>query len=417
MPLPPINTPDMSSGQTSGEIPRETFGGTSGGRAILHVDMDAFFAAIAVLDDPSLAGKPVLIGGTGPRSVLSTASYEARKFGCRSAMPTAVALRLCPHAKVVSVSGKRIGEISARLFDILERASPLVQPLSCDEAFVDVTGSVRLLGPPDTIARSLKEQIKGELGLTASVGVASNKFLAKLASDLDKPDGLTRVPTDPQAIAQFLAPLPVSKIWGVGPAAESKLHQHHIRTIGQLQQQPLERLARITGGNDHAQHLYNLARGIDDRPVTTGRQAKSIGHEQTFAKDITDADAVRSVMLGQAEDVARRLRRADKLARGVTVKIRFGDFQTITRSTTLDTPDDLTDTIYTCVIALFDKWARASFQPVRLIGVSASPLTDRAGEQPGLFVDPQKLQQKKIDTTLDAIKDRFGKHAVHRGKR
>ena len=354
-------------------------------RAILHVDMDQFFAAIAVLDDPSLKGKPVLVGGDGPRGVLATASYEARKFGCRSAMPTAVALRLCPEAIIVKVPGARIRELSGRLMDILEHVSPLVQPLSCDEAFIDATGSQRLLGPPEVIARSIKAQVRDGLGLNASIGVAPNKFLAKLASDLEKPNGLTVVAPapqdDPDAIERFLAPLPVGRMWGVGPASEAKLAQHRLRTFGDLQRCPPDRLRRIAASPDHAEHLRRLCRGLDDRPVHSARDAKSIGHEQTFREDLQDPGHIRSVMLTQAEDVARRLRRKQRRARGVTVKIRYGNFQTLTRSATLDRPTDLTGELYRAATALFDHWAQHQFQPVRLIGVSATPLTDREDAQ------------------------------------
>lgn len=383
-------------------------------RAILHVDMDQFFAAIAVLDDPSLKGKPVLVGGTGPRGVLSTASYEARKFGCRSAMPTAVALRLCPQAKVVKVPGTRIREMSGKLFAILDRVSPLVQPLSCDEAFIDATGSVRLLGPPEEIARLIKTQIKDELQLTASVGVAPNKFLAKLASDLQKPDGLTVVPPEAERIRAMLAPLDIRRMWGVGPALEEKLAKHHIRTFGDLQQRSPDQLARIVG-QDHGQHLLRLAFGQDTRPVVPSREAKSVGHEQTFREDLADPDHVRAVMLTQCEDVARRLRMKDLLARGVTVKIRFGNFQTLTRSSTLSAATDLTDDLYTAAKTLFDKWAQHSYAPVRLIGVSAGPLTHEPTQQ-ALFADPARDQQRKVEQTLDQIKEKFGKRAVHRGQ-
>lgn len=382
-------------------------------RAILHVDMDQFFAAIAVLDDPSLKGKPVLVGGGGPRGVLSTASYEARRYGCRSAMPTAVALRLCPHAVLVKVPGERIREMSGRLFDILDRVSPLVQPLSCDEAFIDATGSQRLLGPPQAIARTIKDQIKDELRLTASVGVAPNKFLAKLASDMDKPDGLTVIPPDERAIQQILDPLPIGRMWGVGPATEAKLNRRGVRTFADLRRLTEHQLARDAG--EDGARLFRLCRGIDDRPVVPEREAKSVGHEQTFREDLEDADHVRAVMLTQAEDVARRLRHKALLARGLTVKIRFGDFQTITRSTTLDRPTDLTDELYRPAVALFDRWAGASFQPVRLIGISAGPLTHEP-PQAELFTDPRREKARQVEQALDQIKSRFGKRAVHRGQ-
>ena len=382
-------------------------------RAILHVDMDAFFAAIAVLDDPSLKGKPVLVGGSGPRGVLSTASYEARRFGCRSAMPTAVALRLCPQAKVVKVPGERIRELSGKLFDILDRVSPLVQPLSCDEAFIDATGSQRLLGTPQSIARLIRQQVKDELHLTASVGVAPNKFLAKLASDMEKPDGLTIIPPDEHAIRSILDPLPIGRMWGVGPATEAKLARRGIKTFADLRRLTETQLQADAG--EDASRLFRLSRGIDDRPVVPQREAKSVGHEQTFPEDLRDADHVRAVMLTQAEDVARRLRYKQLLARGVSVKIRFGDFQTITRSTTLDRPTDLTDELYRPAVALFDHWARSSFVPVRLIGVQAGPLTHEPAQQ-DLFIDPQREKNRQVEQTLDQIKSRFGKRAVHRGQ-
>ena len=382
-------------------------------RAILHVDMDQFFAAIAMLDDPSLKGKPVLVGGGGPRGVLSTASYEARKFGCRSAMPTAVAMRLCPDALLVKVPGERIREMSAKLFDILDRASPLVQPLSCDEAFIDVTGSQRLLGPPQEIARDIKQQVRDELGLTASVGVAPNKFLAKLASDLEKPDGLTVIPPDPQSIQRILDPLAINKMWGVGPATEAKLATRGVRTFADLRRLAEDQITRAAG--DDGSRLHRLSRGIDDRPVIPFSEAKSIGQEQTLRQDVRDPDHIRAIMLPQAEDIARRLRYKQRLARGITVKIRFGDFQTITRSITLDRPTDLTDELYRPAIALFDKWAKHNFQPVRLIGVSAGPLTHEPPQQ-DLFADPQREKKIQVEQTLDQIKSKFGKRAVHRGQ-
>lgn len=375
--------------------------------------MDQFFAAIAVLDDPSLRGKPVLVGGGGPRGVLSTASYEARKFGCRSAMPTAVAMRLCPNAVLVKVPGERIREMSARLFDILDRVSPLVQPLSCDEAFIDATGSQRLLGDPEEIARLIKRQVKDELQLTASVGVAPNKFLAKLASDLEKPDGLTVIPPDPETIQRILDPIPIGKMWGVGPATEAKLNKRGVRTFADLRRLTEDQLERDAG--EDGLRLYRLSRGIDDRPVVPTREAKSVGHEQTFREDLADPDHVRAIMLTQAEDVARRLRHKNLQARGVTVKIRFGDFQTITRSTTLDRPTDLTDELYRPALELFNKWAKSTFQPVRLIGVAAGPLTHEPPQQ-DLFTDPQREKKIQVEQTLDLIKSKFGKRAVHRGQ-
>ncbi|MEM9420375.1 MAG: DNA polymerase IV [Planctomycetota bacterium] len=382
-------------------------------RTIFHVDMDAFFAAIAVLDDPSLKGKAVLTGGTGPRGVVTTASYEARKYGCHSAMPMSRALRLCPHAICVKVPGERIRECSQAMFKVLDDFSPLVQPLSVDEAFLDMTGTDRLMGPAEQVARNLKDQIfQATGGLIASVGVAPNKFLAKLASDLEKPDGLTLIPPTPEGIQAVLDPLPIGKIWGIGPATQRKLEQRGIKRVADLRQLTEDQLKQSFG--DHAKRYYRLSRGLDDRPVTPDRVAKSIGHEQTFRENLADPGAVLNIMLDQSEQVGYRLRKHGLRTRGVTVKIRYGDFQTITRSTTFDSPTDLTETIYEHAKALFKAWADSGFRSVRLVGVSASPLTSD-DEQTELFPDPHKQKQKKLDNAIDQITAKFGKRTVHRG--
>ncbi|USN97979.1 MAG: DNA polymerase IV [Phycisphaeraceae bacterium] len=385
------------------------------GRAILHVDMDAFFASVEQLDDPELKGRPVLVGGTGRRGVVAAASYEAREFGCRSAQPTAVALRLCPHAVVVKPRGSRYRELSDRVFGILGDFSPLVQPISVDEAFVDVTGSSSLFGPAVEIAKSIRARIKAETGLTASVGVAPNKFLAKLASDLDKPDGLTVI--EPDKVHEKLDPLPVSRLWGVGPAAEKSLARLGLRTIGDIRGTPDETLVARFG--EFGRHLARLARGEDDRPVHTDREAKSISHEQTFGVDLEDPDAVRSVLLGQCEDVGRRLRKHGRLARTVTVKIRFGDFQTITRSDSFGEATDATEAIWEAARALFDGWAQGGsgggFRPVRLIGAGVSHLTEPgAGRQMGLFEAERDEKRARVDDLTDAITAKHGKGAIRR---
>lgn len=382
-------------------------------RTIFHVDMDAFFAAIAVLDNPGLAGKAVLTGGTGPRGVVTTASYEARRFGCHSAMPMSQALRLCPHAVCVKVPGDRIREKSRAMFAVLDDFSPLVQPLSVDEAFLDMTGTDRLMGPPEQVARELKDRIfRGTGGLVASVGVAPNKFLAKLASDLEKPDGLTVIPPTEDGIRAVLDPLPISKIWGIGPATQARLEKRGIKKVADLRELSEDQLKQAFG--EHARRYFRLSRGLDDRPVIPDRVAKSIGHEQTFRENLTDPDAIRAVLLDQSEQVGYRLRKHAARARGITVKIRFGDFQTITRSHTLDTPTDVTETIYHAARDLFNRWAETSFRSVRLVGVSAYPLTHRGG-QADLFPDPRKLKQQQLDSALDRITTRFGKRTIRRG--
>lgn len=381
-------------------------------RAILHADMDAFFASVEQRDNPALRGKPVLVGGAGKRGVVAAASYEAREFGCRSAMPMAVALRLCPDAVVVGGGFGKYKDASNAVFAVFESVTPLVQPLSIDEAFLDVTGSQRVLGTPVEIATKIRSDVLSATGLTVSVGVAENKFLAKLASDMDKPDGLTVI--EPGAAQVVLDPLPVTAIFGVGGSAERKLARHGARNIEQLRKLPVELLTTQLGS--FGERIHELARGIDERPVVPDRIAKSVGHEQTFGDDLTDPDDVRSVMLDQAEQVGARLRAKDRRARTVTVKIRFGGFQTITRAHTLDASVDDTASIYDAARVLFDAWASNSFRPVRLIGVSTSHLSDPAEpEQLGLFDDPGARDKRRgVDAALDAINQKFGKRAITR---
>ncbi|MDB5294025.1 MAG: dinB [Phycisphaerales bacterium] len=382
-------------------------------RAILHVDMDAFFASVEQLDDPALRGRPVLVGHDGPRGVVAAASYESRVFGCRSAQPVAVAKRLCPHAVVVPGRFWRYREVSAQVFELMHAVTPLVQPLSIDEAFLDVTGSVRLLGDPVHIARTLKDRIKATTGLTGSIGVAPNKFLAKLASDMDKPDGLTVI-TAADA-ERVLAPLPVGRIFGVGPQTEKRLAGIGVRTIGDLVTIDPAVLARRVG-DDETDRYRRLARGLDDRPVVPDRDAKSIGQEQTFGRDLTDPDAVRAVLLRQAEEVGRRLRKHAFRARGVVVKIRFGDFQTVTRRTTLPQATDATNDVWHAARDLFDRWAAGGgFRPVRLIGMAATDFaTSAAADQLDLFANRDHDKQRRLDATLDKIRAKFGDNGVRR---
>ncbi len=381
-------------------------------RSILHVDMDAFFAAVEMLDDPALRGRPVLVGHDGPRGVVSTASYEARAFGCHSAQPMAVAKRLCPQAVVCPVRFDRYRQVSRAVFDVFDRFTPAVEPLSVDEAFLDLAGTGRLLGTdPVAVARDLKAQVRADTGLTASVGVAPNKFLAKLASDLEKPDGLTVI--TPENLDARLLPLPVERVWGVGPATAAKLRAMNVRTFADLRRVSPAALAARFGGPE-AERYRRLAFGLDERPVHTDRSAKSIGHERTFPADVLDADVVRSVLLEQSEDVAARLRRAGVTGRTVTVKIRTGDFRTVTRRATLPAPTDGTTGVWAAARTLFDAWAADGFRPVRLVGVAAADLAEPA-RQMGLFADPAAERQGQLESTVDRINARFGKGAVRRG--
>jgi DNA polymerase-4 len=380
-------------------------------RRILHVDMDAFFAAIEQRDDPALAGRPVLVGGAGPRGVVSAASYEARAFGCHSAQPMAVALRLCPDAVVRPPNGPRIRAASEQLFSMLHDVTPVVEPISVDEAFLDVTGCERLLGSAVDIARDVKGRVRRALRLTASVGVAPNKFLAKLASDLEKPDGLTVI--EAETAEATLAPLPVGRLWGVGPATAARLEAVGVRTIGDLQAWDDERLERHLGR--HGPHLARLSRGLDDRAVTPDSRARSISHERTFPVDVDEPEYVRDVLRGQVEQVGRRLRRHGYRARTVTLKIRYGQFETITRSTTLRTPAAETQPLLDAAFLLFDRWARSGFRPVRLIGMAAAALEAPEDEQLELFGDPERKRSRRLDRALDAIQDRFGGKAIRRG--
>jgi DNA polymerase IV len=378
--------------------------------SILHLDMDAFFAAVEQHDHPELRGKPVLVGHDGPRGVVATASYEARPFGCHSAQPMATAKRLCPHAIIVPGRHERYREVSEQVFAILEAFSPVIEPLSIDEAFLDMTGTERLFGPAETAARQMKARIQKEVGITASVGVAPNKFLAKLASDMNKPDGLTII--RPEDIDTLLPPMPVTKIWGIGPAMAARLKLLGINTIGDLRRFPLEVLQTHLG--DEAAHYQRLAHGLDDRSVMPEREAKSLGQEETFDTDRGSPEAVRQVLLGQVEHVARRLRQHGLRARSITVKIRFGEFQTITHSSTLEEATHGTCELAEVALALFDRWATSSFRPVRLIGVTAGQVTSQEIPQ-GLFADPERDKQSQVDAATDAITAKFGKGAIRRG--
>ena len=378
-----------------------------GERTILHVDMDAFFASIEQRDDPSLKGKPVLVGGAGARGVVAAASYEARKFGCRSAMPMQKALAACPDAVVVSPSFGRYEEASSQVMEILLEATPLLQPLSIDEAFLDVTGSERLLGDGPTIGEWLRKSIHEKLQLTASVGVGPNKFVAKLASDINKPNGIAIYHAE--GLAESLAPLGVERMWGVGPVLQSRFRSCGIHTFGDLQQWNAEKLAATFG--NAAARFHDLAHGRDERPVETDQQAKSIRHEQTFQSDLSQREEVEAILLRHVERVARRLRASSRTAKNIVVKIRDGEFNTQTRSATLAEPTDRTDVLWESAAGLFRTWASKEFRPIRLIGVHAGQFQDA---EESLFTFPGDDRSRRLDEATDQIKDRFGDDAIAR---
>jgi DNA polymerase-4 len=382
-------------------------------RQIIHVDMDAFYASAEQLDNPDLIGKAVIVGGNPKqRGVVSAASYEARKFGVHSAMPMSRAIKLCPHAIVMPVRMKRYAELSKQIHAIFEEYTPQIEPISLDEAFLDVTGSLKLFDTAEKIGRDIKRQIKEKLGLVASVGVATNKFLAKLASDLDKPDGFVVITEENKQ--QILDPLPVSKIWGVGKVTEKALKSKGINTIEQIRKASSHILRNILG--DQTPHMLRLAQGIDNREVESNREAKSISSEQTFATDIIDKDILLDVLLHQVEDVAQRLRMNNLEAKTITLKLRYDDFRTITRSNTFEHPTNITKILWQKAEQVFSDWHRKSAGPLRLLGFGASGLREAGSVQHQLFSEPEQEKQKRLDEAFDMIRDKFGHDALKRGK-
>lgn len=382
-------------------------GADDSGTGILHIDMDAFFAAVEVLHDPTLAGKAVVIGAPDGRSVVSSASYEARRYGVRSAMPMARALQLCPSAIVVPPSFERYREASARVMDVFRSFTPLVEPLSIDEAFLDVRGARRLWGSPAGIARMIRARVVDETGLTCSVGVASTKHVAKMASTMAKPDGLLVVPG--AETRDFLAPLSVRALWGVGPRAAEALESRAVRTIEDIRRTPHHVLARALGETG-ARRVASLAAGEDAREVQTERVEKSVGHEETFEHDVTDAEALRAELLHLADRVAARLRRAGIEAGGVAIKVRFSDFTTITRSLTLPEPTDVGQRLAEAARDLFSAVGR--HDPVRLIGVRAERLRPAGSSALALWDEDEDW--RRVEGALDDAVAKFGAGALTR---
>jgi DNA polymerase-4 len=377
-------------------------------RTILHADMDAFYASVEVLDNPSLRGKPVIVGGDpDARGVVSAASYEARKFGVHSAMPLRTAARLCPHGVFLPGRFDRYRELSRQVMRIFASYTPLVEPISLDEAFMDVTASRAALGDGETIARALKKRVLAEAGLVVSVGVATNKLCAKIGSDLRKPDGLVVVA--PGDEATFLAPLPVSRLWGVGPQSRQALADYGVTTIGQLAALSEGTLRRRFG--THGVELRLRAQGVDPARVVSSQAPKSIGHELTFNHDVTDPARLDATLLDLAESVASRLRHHHMAAGGVQLKLRYEGFDTITRQAPLGHQARDSEPLYELGVALLHK-ALGSDRAVRLIGLTAINLTDV--QQLTLFDAPDRTD--RIAQSIDAVRERFGEKAITRAR-
>jgi DNA polymerase-4 len=378
---------------------------TSWDRIILHADMDAFYAAVEQLDNAELRGKPVLVGGLGKRSVVSTASYEARPFGVGSAMPMAEARQRCPDAVVVPPNFPRYQEVSGRIMGVFRRMSPHVEPLSLDEAFIDMTGAETLLGTPLEMARMIKQQVLEVTdGLTVSVGVGSTKFVAKVASDMEKPDGLTII--RPREVNNFLRPLPISKIWGVGPRTRKRLTELGYRTIGDVADANEAFLAGRFGAL--GSHISKLSRGIDTRPVISDREAKSVGAELTLEEDIVGLSEVRKYLKRSATRVAKRLRREGLIASGIRVKLKTAEFQLMTRQTSLHPATDSARAMLDAADRLLEQFDL--LRPMRLVGLTAFNLASGRDRQQGeLFPDAQQERRRRFERTVDDLENRFGK--------
>jgi len=386
-------------------------------RVILHADMDAFYASVEQRDQPELRGKPVIVGGTGPRGVVSAASYEARVFGVHSAMPGFEARRLCPDGIFLRGDMRNYAAVSRQVFALFARFSPLVEPISLDEAFLDLSGTERLLGVPRVAGEALRRMVRDELDLAVSVGIAPIKMVAKIASDEAKPDGLCEVL--PEQVRDFLDPLPVGRLWGVGPVAEARLHAADIRTIGALARGDAESLRKLVGESLGA-HVFALARGQDARDVVPDRDAVSYSEENTFDADVADRARIGAVVLGHAESVARRLRRDGLAARTVVLKVKLGarmapgprGYPILTRRATFAEPTDDGVALGREARRLLERMPP---DPIRLVGVGAINLVDLAASQLGLFEPPRERQRSvKLNRALDEITQRFGSRAVVR---
>lgn len=377
---------------------------------IIHVDMDAFYASVEQREDPTLQGKPVVVGGSAEgRGVVAASSYEARRFGIHSAMSAHRAKQLCPHAVFLRPRIDFYANVSSQIREILYEFTPLIEPLSLDEAFLDVTGSEGLHGTATQIGLQIKGLIQDKLRLVASVGVAPNKFVAKIASDIHKPNGFTVV--DRAGMQAFLDPLPVGRLWGVGQVTGQLFKKFSIATIGQLRQLSRETLKDLFGSA--GDHYWMLAQGIDDRPVVPDREAKSISNEMTFAQDIRELEELRSWLVTLVEQVARRLRSHDRLGRTIELKLRFSDFKVVTRSISLGRATNITGELLEAGFDLLNRMPKNHLS-IRLIGFGVSGLDQPQMMQLELFDEAAREKQRSLDSIADEIAKKFGKHALHR---
>ena len=382
-------------------------------RSIIHIDMDAFFASVEQMDNPQLKGKPIVVGGQPQeRGVVAAASYQARKFGIHSAMPTYKAIKLCPQLVICPVRMSRYSELSRQINKIFYDFCPQIEPISLDEAFLDVTGSLKLFKSAENIGQQIKQRIKTEIGLTASVGIAPNKFLAKLASDIEKPDGFVIITE--QNKQQTLDPLPVNRIWGIGKKTAQTLNNRGIKTIKQLRTLATKYLKPIFG--NCTDDIIALANGIDDRAVIPARQAKSVSAEQTFATDILEKDTLLKVLHSQVEEVSCRLREMSFEGKTITLKFRYRDFKTITRSASFDSYTNTTQTLWTHATKVFNDWHCSQGSLIRLLGFGVSNLRQKGTGQQMLFESPKDIKQEKIDTVFDKIRDKYGRDKITRSQ-
>lgn len=387
----------------------------------MHVDMDAFFASIEQLDHPEYKGHPVIVGGLSSRGVVATCSYEARKFGVHSAMPISRAKKLCPDGIYVYPRMDRYKEVSHQIFSIMKEFTPHIEPLSIDEAFLEVSGMSTMYSGPKALGRAIKDRVFEETGLIISAGLAPNKFLAKLASDLDKPDGLVVIPYGREK--EILAPLPIKRIWGVGPRTEKILKTGGFHLMRHIQALPDESSLIPLVGNQ-ARRIWELANGIDDRPVETDRKIQSIGAEETYEEDLTDGSAIELEFRYFANRLSKRLRKRNLLGHTVSIKVRYDDFTTVSRQKRLDTPSDHEHVFFETALLLWnklmqDKTSGLTFMdppgPIRLLGLTISGLDEEVPMQDSLFESPKNETENKLAGVLDSLESKFGETAVMSG--